>query len=101
MPEISQTFNGIERSDERSGTSRQPFDCALRRLAQDCLQRMKHQLYRIQVWRILRQVAQACAAGLDRLLHARDFVEGDVVDDHNVPTLERRHQTSINVSSEG
>ena len=34
------------------------------------------------------RVAQACAGGLDRLLHADDFVEGDIVDHHNVAALE-------------
>src|SRR5271166_212671 len=101
MPEISHTFRRIERSNERSSASRQPFDCALRGLAQRYLQWMEHQLYRIELRRIRRQVAQACAGSLDRFLDAGDFVEGDVVDHHNVLSLERRHQTSLDVSQEG
>src|SRR5229473_3699717 len=101
MPEIPHTFGRVERSDERADASLQPFDRALRRLAQQCLQGMEHQLYWVELRRILRQVAQFCAASLDRLLHAGDFVERDVVDDHNVLTLERGDQTLLDVSQEG
>src|SRR5262252_2682364 len=46
---------------------------------------MEPQFYWIEVRRILRQVSQFCSAGLDCLLHAGDLVEGDVVDDDDVP----------------
>src|SRR3977135_4553294 len=81
MSEIALTFGWVERSNERANASLQPFDRALRSFAQQCLQGMEHQLYWVELRRILRQVAQFCATGLDRLLHAGDFVEGDVVDD--------------------
>src|SRR6266849_4509052 len=101
MPEITHTFRRVERSNERANASLQPFDRALRSLAQQCLQGMEHQLYWVELRRILRQVAQFCAASLDRLLHAGDFVEGDVVDDHNVLALERGGQTLLDISQEG
>src|ERR1700747_109056 len=101
MSEIAHTFRRIERPNVRADTSVQPFDCALRSFAQECLQGMEQQLYRVKVWRILRQVAEACTDSLDRLLHASNLVEGDVVDHHNVPTLERRDQTLLYVSQEG
>src|SRR3974390_1927690 len=101
MPEISHTFGGVEGSNERADASLQPFDRALRSFAQKYLQWMEYRLYWVEVWRILRQVAQFCAASLDRLLHAGDFVEGDVVDDHNVLTFERGDQTLLDVSQEG
>src|SRR6266566_1156433 len=100
MPEIGHTFRRVERSNERANASLQSFDRALRRLAQQCLQGMEHQLYWVELRRILRQVAQFCAASLDRLLHAGDFVERDVVGDHNVLTLERGDQTLLDVRSE-
>ena len=37
----------------------------LRGFAQECLQRMKHQLYRVKVRRILGQVAETCTDSLD------------------------------------
>src|SRR5262249_60697416 len=101
MPEISDTFGGVERSNERANASLQAFDCAFRSFAQPCLQGMDALLDRIEVWRILGQVAQLCAGSLDGLLHAGDVVEGDVVDGHNVPTLERGAQTVLDVGQEG
>src|SRR5579863_5677390 len=101
MAEITHAFRGIERSNERAGASRQSLDCALGSLAQQCFQGMEHQLYWVELWRILRQVAQACAGSLDRLLHAGDFVKRDIVNHHNVPALERRQQTSLDISQEG
>src|SRR5713226_7611060 len=101
MPEITHTFGRVERSNERAHASLQPFDCALRSFAQQGLKRMEYQLDRVQFWRILRQVAQACGGGLDRRLYASDFVEGDVVDHHNVAALEHRNQTLFDVGQEG
>src|SRR5712691_4766231 len=101
MSEIAHTFGRVERSNERTNASAQPFDRAFRSFAQRCLQGMEHQLYWVELRRIRRQVAQLCAAGLDRLLHAGDFVEGDVVDNHNVLTLERWDQTLLEISQEG
>src|ERR1700721_4047 len=89
MSERSDAFRRIERPNVRTNTSVQPFHCALRSFTQACLQRMKQQLYRVKVWRIRRQVAEACTNSLDRLLHTSDLVERDVVDHHNVPALER------------
>jgi hypothetical protein len=62
---------------------------------------VEHQLDWVEFRRIRRQVAQACAGGLDRLLDADDFVEGDIVDHHNVPALEYRNQTLFDVGQEG
>src|SRR5258708_12368641 len=101
MPEITHTFRRVERSNERANASLQPFDRALRSLPQQCLQGMEHQLYWVELRRILRQVAQFCAASLDRLLHAGDFVERDVVGAHNVLTLEPGDPTFLHVSPEG
>src|SRR5882724_6340342 len=100
MPEIAHAFGRIERSDERANASLQRFDCALRSFAELCLQGMEHQFYWVEVRRVLRQVAQLCAGSLDHLFDAGDFVEGDVIDDHNVPTLERGDQTLLDVGQE-
>src|SRR5713101_408995 len=101
MSEIAHTFGWVERSNERANASLQPFDRALRSFAQERLQGMEHQLYWVELRRILRQVAQFRAGSLDRLRHAGDFVEGHVVDDHDVPSLERGDQTLLDVSQEG
>src|SRR5260370_15582054 len=100
MPEITHTFRRVERSNERANATLELFDRALHSIPQQCLKGMEHQLYWVELRRILRQVAQFCAASLDRLLHAGDFVERDVVDDHNVLTLERGDQTLLDVSQE-
>src|SRR5258706_11466730 len=101
MSEISDAFRRIEHPNVRTNTSVQPFNCALRSFAQACLQRMKQQLYWVKVRRILRQVAQACTDSLDRLFHTPNLVEGNIVDHHNVPALERWDQTLLYVSQEG
>src|SRR6516165_9238017 len=62
---------------------------------------MKHQLDWVKVRRILRQVAQACTDGLDRLLDASNLVEWDVVGHHNIPMLEGGNQTLLYVGQEG
>src|SRR5260370_27841773 len=100
MPEIGHTFGGFEPSNERAHASLQAFDCALRSFAQQCLHWVEHQLDWVEFRRIRRQVAQACAGGLDRLLDADDFVEGDIVDHHNVAALEYRNQTLFDVGQE-
>src|SRR3979490_200712 len=101
MSEIADAFRRIEHPNVRTNTSVQPFNCALRSFAQACLQRMKQQLYWVKVRRILRQVAQACTDSLDRLFHTPNLVEGDIVDHHDVPALERWDQTLLYVSQEG
>src|ERR1700731_3106713 len=101
MSEIADAFRRIEHPNVRTNTSVQPFNCALRSFAQACHQRMKQQLYWVKVRRILRQVAQACTDSLGRLFHNSYLVEGDLVDHHNVPALERWDQTLLYVSQEG
>src|SRR5437660_3186086 len=101
MSEIADAFRRIEHPNVRTNTSVQSFHCALCSFAQACLQRMEQQLYRVEVRRIRRQIAEACTNSLDQLLHTSDLMEGDVVDHHNVPALERWHQTLFYVSQEG
>src|SRR5260370_40835674 len=98
MSEIADAFRRIEPPNVLTNTSVQPFNCALRSFAQACLQRMKQQLYWVKVRRILRQVAQACTDSLDRLFPTPNLVEGDIVDHHNVPALERWDQTLLYIS---
>src|SRR5256885_7132711 len=100
MSEIADAFRRIEHPNVRTNTSVQSFHCALCSFAQACLQRMEQQLYRVEVRRIRRQVAEACTNSLDQLLHTSDLMERDVVDHHNVPTLKRWHQTLLYVSQE-
>src|SRR3974390_1717291 len=101
MSEVTYAFRRAERPNGRANRSLQPFNWALRSFAQNCLQRMKQQLYWVKVRRILRQVAQACTDSLDRLLHTGNLVEWHIVDHHNVPTLEGWNQTLLDVGQEG
>jgi hypothetical protein len=100
MPKIPPAFRRIERSNERSDTSVQSFDCALGSLAQASLDGMERQLDGVEVGRILRQESEACANTPESLLDTSDFVEGHIISHHNVSTLERRRQTLLYVSQE-
>src|SRR6202048_5198108 len=100
MSKVPHAFRRVERANVRANTSVQPCNCALRSLAQECLQRMKQKLYWVKVRRILWQEAEACTDNLDRLFHTCNLVEGDVVDHHNVPAPERWDQTLLYVSQE-
>src|SRR5215831_20744503 len=101
MPKVGHALRTIERPNVRANTSVQPIDRALRSFAQECLERMKYQLDWVEVRRIFRQVAQACTGGMDRLLHTSNLVKWDVVDHHNIPTLEGGSQTLLYISQEG
>lgn len=100
MAEIASAFRGIERANVRADTSVQSLDCLLGSLAQEAFQRMEHQLDRVKVGRILRQVAQAGANSADRIFYAGNLMEGDVVGHHNIPTLERWGQALLDISQE-
>src|SRR5215472_11951478 len=100
MTEIAATFRRIERANVRPDTSVQSLDGSLGGLAEESLEGMEHQLDGVKVWRILRQVAQACASSPDRLLYASNLMECDVVGHDDVATLERRGQTLLHVSQE-
>jgi len=100
MPEIACAFGRLERPNEGADATPQPFDGSLGSFAQERLQGMEHHLYRIELRRILREVPQFCPASLDRLVHAGDLVERDVVEDHDVPSPERRSQTLFYVGEE-
>src|SRR6478672_7889309 len=79
MSEIAHTFRGIERPNMRSDTSLQSVDCALRSLAQECLEGVEDQLYRVKVRRILRQVAEICASSADRLPYTSETLWKDTL----------------------
>src|SRR5262245_22422143 len=100
MAEIANTLGTSECSNEGANGSLQAFDCALGSFAQQCLQGMEHELYWVELGRIRRQIPKFCPASLDRLLDACDLVEGDIVEDDDVPTPERGDQTLLDVSEE-
>jgi len=100
MYKIPFAFRRIERPNERSDTSLQSFDCALGSLAQASLHGMEGQLDGVKVRRILRQESEACANTPEGLLYTSDLMEGHIVSNHNVSTLERRRQTLLDVSQE-
>ena len=86
--------------NEGANASLQSVDCALSRLAQRCFQGGEHRFNWIEVRRILRQISQFCATGLDHLRHAGDLVEGDVVDDDDVPSSQCGREALLNISEE-
>jgi hypothetical protein len=100
MPEVACAHGGRERANEGADASFKPFDCALSSFAQERLQGMEHHLYWVELRRIRWEVSQFCPASLDRLVHAGDLVERNVVEDHDVPAPERGSQTLLDVGQE-
>jgi hypothetical protein len=100
MAEIACALGRLERENECADASLQPVDCALGSFSQERLQGMEHHLDRIELRRILRKVPQFCPASLDRLLDAGDLVERNIVEDHDVPSPQRRSETLLDVGQE-
>jgi hypothetical protein len=54
----------------------------------------------IEVWRVLRQIAQYCTNRLNRFLHARNLVGRKIVHHDHVVALERRSQALLDIGQE-
>ena len=90
MPKVPHTLACLEGPDKRFDPFADARDGWLRDFAKNRLERMKHHLDRIEVRRILRQVAQTCTSCLDGFLNTNDFMGRKIVDHHNISALERR-----------
>jgi hypothetical protein len=97
MPKIPPTLACLEGPDKGPDPFANARDGWLRDFAKNRLEWMKHHLDRIEVWRILRQVAQTCANCFDGFLNPKDFMGRKIVDHHNISALERRSQALLQV----
>src|SRR6516164_3719880 len=60
----------------------------------------ERQLNWVEVWRVRRQILDSPTAGLDRLLHASNFVNPTVVHRNDVTGLEGRLQDLLDIGQE-
>ena len=97
MPEIVSRLSGGETASEGAYPAAQSGNGSLGDFAKERLELAEWHLDGVQIWRVLRQISKYCAAGFDRLAHARDFMRGKAVHDHNVPTSEGGSQTGFDV----
>ena len=100
MPEIAPALLWVKSWNERSDAPRDACDRSFGELAQQRLERMKDQLDRIQVGRVLRQIAQACTNCGDNFLRAENFVSRKIVDHDDVSALERWRQALLEIGKE-
>lgn len=101
MPEVVRRLGGIEHPDERANALAEVLNGSLGELAQEGLQLVKEHLNRIEVRRILGEIAQFGADSPDRLLDTDNMMGRKIVDDHGVPALERRTQALLKIGEEG
>ena len=78
MPKIPPTLACLEGPDKGPDPFANARDGWLRDFAKNRLERMKHHLDRIEVWRILRQVAQTCTSCLDGFLNTKRLLVREV-----------------------
>src|SRR6266545_3191287 len=100
MPEVIGTFLSSEALKKRANGPAQTGHCSLGSLAQECLEFAERHLDRIEVGRVLRQVAQGRSRVLDRLTDGCSFVDIDVVDDDDIAATKRGDQALLDVGPE-
>lgn len=97
MGEEIGTGFGRQTSHELAGSSMQRLFGALGAFAQEGFEHAIGFLDRVEVRRIRRQIAQACAGGFDRFTYACDLMGGDIVHDDNVAALKRWRQALLDI----
>lgn len=75
------------------------IDRAVGRLVEQGFELGEELFERIRMGRI-RRSKRRVAPGLDRLLHAFDFVAGEIIGDHNIASLEGRIQQLPHIEQE-
>src|SRR5271167_2089500 len=100
MFEIIAGLAGAEAARERADAAAEPAHSSLGNLAQKRLEFAERHLDRIEVRRVLRQIAKLRAASLDRFAHASNLVRRQIVHDNDVFALKRRSQTLLDIGKE-
>src|SRR5271157_1386756 len=100
MPKVVGTFLSTELWHERANCSIEAWNSPRSDLAQPCLEFAVRQLDRIEIGRVLRQVAQCRSRLLDCFPDARDLVSREVIHRDDVVAPEDRNQALFDVSQE-
>lgn len=100
MPEVVGTFLSGDAWQERANGPAETGKRSLGGLAQERLELAERHLDRVEVGRVLGQIAKCRPRILDRLTDACTFVNIDVVYDDNIAAPERRNQALLDVSTE-
>ena len=100
MPEVVGAFSSTELRHERANCPVETRNSSLGGLAQEFLEFAVGHFDRVEVRRVLRQVAQCRPDFLDRLSDAGHLVGGKVVDHDDVVALERGNQALLDIGQE-
>ena len=100
MPEVVGAFLSTEHCNERANRSQEVWNSPRGNLAQQRFEFAVRQLDRIEVRRILRQIAKRCPTTFDCFLDASDFVRRKFVHHHDIAAPERRNQALLHISEE-
>lgn len=88
---LAKTFHRVGGALERVGGN----------FAQDGFEFGEHLLDGIEIGTVGREVDQNCAARLDRLFHAGNLVDADVVHEHDIASLEGWSKNLFDIGAEG
>ncbi len=100
MPDIGATLGRSEARQARAEQGPERVDRPTAGLAHDGFEFGEAQLDGVEVGAVGRQEAQRRADGFNGVAHAVDFVSGEIVSDHDVAGVQRRHEDLFNVGEE-
>ena len=100
MSEVVGTFLSAEQRNERANRPEETRNSPRGDFAQQRFEFAVRQFDRVEVRRILRQIAKRCPSTFDCLLGASNFVRWKVVHHHDIAAPERRNQALFHVGQE-
>ena len=100
MSEVVGTFLSAEQRNERANRPEETRNSPRGDFAQQRFEFAVRQFDRVEVRRILRQIAKRCPSTFDCLLDASNFVRWKVVHHHDIAAPERRDQALFHVGQE-
>lgn len=100
MPDVVRTLVRQEQSERRRHQLTDVLEGAWAERAEERFQFGERLFDGIEVRTVGRQKSQVGARLLDGGAHLRLFVGGEIVEDHDIARVQRRHQDLLNVSAE-
>src|SRR6516164_223426 len=100
MSEVVGTFLSAEQRNERANRPEETRNSPRGDFAQQRFEFAVRQFDRVEVRRILRQIAKRCPSTFNCLLDASNFVRWKVVHHHDIAAPERRNQALFHVGQE-
>src|SRR5215471_18604436 len=100
MSEVIATFLATDGWHERTYPTAKTTDSSLCDLSQKCFEFAERHLDRVEVGRVLGQIAKRRAVRFNRLANASSFVRRKVVDHDDILALEGRGQALFDISQE-